>query len=312
MITNCSCSRNEKTNVDVKKVEEIENISTEKKNQQTEQIQEVEISTEESEEVTTGALKEFKYEDEQKISLDLSWEFADKSKVNSGQSTIYLSKKNRKNIIVGINAGHGTKGGSEVKTLCHPDGSPKVTGGTTKSGSIEAYAVSSGMDFNDGTPEHKITFRMANILKDKLLDNGYDVLMIRDDEDVQLDNVARTVICNNIADCHIALHWDGDECSYDKGCYYIGVPDGIKDMYPVNEIWEEDEKIGRLLIEGLESINYPIFNSGRLEVDLTQTSYSIIPSVDIELGNQCSEHDDNTLSRLADGLIIGINRYFMK
>ena len=48
--------------------------------------------------------------------------------------------------------------------------------------------------------------QMAQILRDKLLASGYDVLMLRDGEDVQLDNVARTVICNNVADCHIALH----------------------------------------------------------------------------------------------------------
>ena len=35
---------------------------------------------------------------------------------------------------------------------------------------------------------------MAKILKDKLLAEGYDVLMIRESDDVQLDNVARTVI----------------------------------------------------------------------------------------------------------------------
>lgn len=37
--------------------------------------------------------------------------------------------------------------------------------------------------------------------------------MIRDGSDVQLDNVARTVMANNKADCHIALalgfHEDG-------------------------------------------------------------------------------------------------------
>ena len=46
---------------------------------------------------------------------------------------------------------------------------------------------------------------MAEILRDALLDEGFDVLMIRDEEDVQLDNVARTVMANNIADCHIAF-----------------------------------------------------------------------------------------------------------
>lgn len=84
------------------------------------------------------------------------------------------------------------------------------------------------MTFNDGATESSVTLRMAEILRDKLLAAGYDVLMVRDGSDVQLDNVARTVICNNVADCHISLHWDGDGLSYDKGCFYISVPDGIK------------------------------------------------------------------------------------
>ena len=45
-------------------------------------------------------------------------------------------------------------------------------------------------------------------------------------------------------------------------------------------------------------------------IDLTQTSYSTIPSVDMELGNACSDHSDEALSRLADGLIEGVNGYF--
>ena len=54
------------------------------------------------------------------------------------------------------------------------------------------------------------------------------MLMVRDGKDVQLDNVARTVICNNVADCHIALHWDSDGLSYDKGCFYASVPKQLK------------------------------------------------------------------------------------
>ena len=43
------------------------------------------------------------------------------------------------------------------------------------------------------------------------------MLMIRESSDVQLDNVARTVLANNRADCHIALHWDST--SSDKGAF---------------------------------------------------------------------------------------------
>ncbi len=80
--------------------------------------------------------------------------------------------------MIAVNAGHGTKGGSSVKTLCHPDGSAKVTGGTTAAGSVKAVAVSDGMAFRDGTAERDVTLRMARVLKKKLLAEGYDVLMV--------------------------------------------------------------------------------------------------------------------------------------
>ena len=158
--------------------------------------------------------------------------------------------------------------------------------------------------------ESSVTLRMAQILKDKLLAAGYDVLMVRDGSDVQLDNVARTVICNNAADCHIALHWDGDGLSYDKGCFYISVPGGIKGMEPVASHWQQHDALGASLIEGLRAHGAKINGNGSMAIDLTQTSYSTVPSVDVELGNACSDHSDATLENLADGLVQGVEGYF--
>ena len=45
-------------------------------------------------------------------------------------------------------------------------------------------------------------------------------------------------------------------------------------------------------------------------MDLTQTSYSTIPSIDIELGDKASSHSDATLSIQADGLVAGIDAFF--
>ena len=88
------------------------------------------------------------------------------------------------------------------------------------------------MTFADGTAESKVTLAMALILKDKLLAAGYDVLMIRENDDVQLDNVARTVIANNASDCHIALHWDSTTSN--KGAFYMSVPnvESYRNMEP--------------------------------------------------------------------------------
>lgn len=250
------------------------------------------------------------YANGQQIGLDSGWKYADFAAITSGKAVFYQASQNRKGKIIAVNAGHGTEGGTSVKTYCHPDQTPKVTGGTTKAGATKAVAVSSGMTFQDGTPERKVTLRMAQILKEKLLASGYDVLMLRDGADVQLDNVARTVIANNVADCHISLHWDGDGLSTIKGCFYMSVPDGLKSMEPVASHWQEHERLGDALIAGLKAQGLKIWGSNPLDMDLTQTSFSTIPSVDVELGNQCSRHDDAILTQEADGLVAGVNSFF--
>ena len=263
----------------------------------------------------TGSSQPAEYTDLQQITLNPDWEYADHSKINTGAAVLYRApeKSGRKGIIIGVNAGHGTAGGSKVKTLCHPDGSAKTTGGSTAAGATEALAVSGGMTFQDGTPERTVTLQMAQILRDKLLASGYDVLMLRDGEDVQLDNVARTVISNNVADCHIALHWDsGDGKDYDKGCFYISVPEALRSMEPVASYWQQHDALGADLVEGLRGQGAIIYGKGNMSIDLTQTSYSTIPSVDMELGNAYSDHSDAVLDQLAEGLLQGINVYFQQ
>lgn len=251
--------------------------------------------------------------DKTSITVDSSWRFAEFSMIKTGAATLYKSTaENRKGITVCVNAGHGTNGGGSVKTLCHPDGSAKVTGGSTGAGAVKAVAVSSGMTFKDGTPERDVTLALALALKPKLLAAGYDVVMIRESNDVQLDNIARTVIANNTADCHIALHWDSSES--DKGAFYMSVPNvaSYRAMEPVASNWQKHNNLGENLISGLRGAGVKIFSGGSMEMDLTQTSYSTVPSVDIELGDKVSDHSAGTMEVLANGLLAGINSFFGK
>ena len=247
------------------------------------------------------------------VGLNMAWKYASLSKINSGKAVLYRSEAaSRKNKVVCVNAGHGTKGGSSVKTQCHPDGTPKVTSGTTSAGATTAVAVSGGMTFADGTPEAKVTLAMAKVLKDKLLARGYDVLMIRENDDVQLDNVARTVLANNMADCHIALHWDSTKSN--KGAFYMSVPNvaSYRAMEPVASHWQQHNALGESLVAGLKNAGVKIFSGGSMEMDLTQTSYSTVPSIDIELGDGGSDHSTATLDKLGTGLADGVDAYFGK
>ena len=254
----------------------------------------------ESDEVTSEA-----------VAFDPNWTYAGNSQIHTGTAVLYTAKPSlKKGITVCVNAGHGTEGGESVYTLCHPDGSAKVTGGSTAAGSTYAMAVAGGTTLLDGTPERSATFSLALLLKDKLLNNGYNVLMIRESDDVQLDNIARTLMANNLADCHIALHYDSTES--DKGAFYMSVPDNAsyRAMEPVASTWENDDLLGDSVIRGLSAAGVKIYSSGSLEADLTQTSYSTVPSIDLEVGDRASDHSENAQSTIADGIVQGVTNYF--
>ena len=243
------------------------------------------------------------------ISWNSKWEFASYSKIHTDSAALYFSSASKvKNKTVCINAGHGTKGGESVKTLCHPDGSAKVTGGSTAQGAIRATSINGGTTLNDGTPEAKATLNLAMIVKQKLLKAGYNVLMVREGEDAQIDNIGRTVYANNCADYHIALHYDST--SSNKGAFYIGVPDNqsYKNMYPVSKNWKKHNKLGKNLVLGMKNAGVKIHGNGVMGIDLTQTSYSTIPSVDLEVGDKSSNHSNKTLETIAVGIVKGMNK----
>ena len=81
-------------------------------------------------------------------------------------------------------------------------------------------------------------------------------------------------------------------------------------MEPVKSHWQQHNALGESLISGLKSAGVKIFSGGSMEMDLTQTSYSTVPSIDIELGDKASDHSAATLDTLASGLLAGIDQYF--
>ena len=74
-------------------------------------------------------------------------------------------------------------------------------------------------------------------------------------------------------------------------------------MEPVASHWQQHDTLGTDLVEGLREQGATIYGKGHMGIDLTQTSYSTIPSVDMELGNAYSDHSDVILEQLATGLL---------
>lgn len=244
-----------------------------------------------------------------KVKFKKKWKYAKYTKIHSGKAILYKHSwgKNRK--VVAVNAGHGTKGGERYKTRCHPDGSPKLVSGSTKKGAKYSTSISSGTSLK-GKSEAAATLSEAKILKKQLLNAGFDVLMIRTGKDVQLDNIARTLIANHYADCHLAIHYDSS--SKDKGAFFLSVPNikSYRKMMPVKKYWKKHNKLGRSTIWGLRKIGVKIYGGGSMPMDLTQTSYSTVPSIDIEIGDKKSSTSKKTQTKIAKGIVKGIKKFF--
>ena len=248
------------------------------------------------------------------ITWNSSWEFASFSELHNDSVKIYYpdKKENRKNITVTVNAGHGSPKGEKVYVYCHPDKSPKVASGSTKRGETKAQGVTSGTSLKGGVSESKANLSLALILKRVLLENGYNVLMIREDNDSELDNVARAVYANNNSDCHIALHYNSTNTN--AGAFYGKVPQvkSFVNMYPVSKYWQQHDLLGETLISGMGNRGVKLRGSGPMSIDYVQTSYSTIPSVLVEVGDKASDLGSTTQTLIAMGILDGLNNFYHK
>ena len=250
-----------------------------------------------------------------KTYIDFTAPYATYSIINDGYAVLYKVDRgkvaNYKNKTVAVNAGHGTKGGANVKTFSHPDFSPKYTGGSTAAGSVLSAAVSAGMTFENGMTEANANLVIAYALKDKLLADGYSVLMIREDDDCRLDNIARTVIANENADAHIAIHFDSTNT--DKGIFYI-VPyndERYLNMEPLKSNVQNIKKLGDSVISAFREMGEKIWkDKGTLQGDLTQLSFSTNASMDIELGDRKTVLTMEKAETFAEGIKRGVDKYF--
>ena len=250
-----------------------------------------------------------------KIYVDFTAPYATYSIINDGYAVLYKVDRgkvaNYKNKTVAVNAGHGTKGGANVKTFSHPDFSPKYTGGSTAAGSVLSAAVSAGMTFENGMTEANANLVIAYALKDKLLADGYSVLMIREDDDCRLDNIARTVIANENADAHIAIHFDSTNT--DKGIFYIVPYNDARylNMEPLKSNVQNIKKLGDSVISAFREMGEKIWkDKGTLQGDLTQLSFSTNASIDIELGDRKTVLTMEKAETFAEGIKRGVDKYF--
>ncbi len=248
---------------------------------------------------------------EKKVKVLPEYQYYKMAAIKDGEATLYENNSwNKKDIIVCVNAGHGTFGGGNKWVYSHPDKSYRYSSPYQLSQERKSMAVSQGAQYRNGITEASLNLKVSKFLKDKLLDAGYSVLMIREDADVRLDNIARTILANEYADIEVSIHFDSTENN--KGMFYIS-PFHHEDYlakYNIKTTYERSEKLGDNIIKECRGLGVKIFNKGIRRGDMTQFAYASIPNVIVECGDGNTDMSNKNLNLMAEGIYYGIEKYF--
>ncbi len=175
----------------------------------------------------------------------------------------------------------------------------KVSGGTTGTAT--------------GVPEYELTLDIGLQLRDKLLERGYQVIMVRDTNEVDISNSERAEIANEAdADVFIRLHANGSPDSGVTGAMTIC-------QTPANpyngDIYEQSRALSENILDSY------IYKTGinRQYVWETDTmsgiNWSEVPTTILEMGfmsntgEDRSMQDDDMQQKMVEGIADGIDEY---
>ncbi len=144
-----------------------------------------------------------------------------------------------------------------------------------------------------GIPEYVFNLELSFMLRDRLLEEGYDVVMTRESHDVNLSNIERAKIANEAnADLCIRVHADYSSDSTLKGFMLIIPSSSSKYTAP---IYEESRKAAEKIHASLSNKRDQV-SRNRVRDDMTGFNWSEVPVLIFEAGFMPEIEEDVLLS----------------
>lgn len=214
---------------------------------------------------------------------------------------LQMEEQNKKDKLIVIDAGHQEKQNSEKEPV-GPGASE--TKAKVSSGTSGRYT---------GVPEYQVTLEVSLKLEQILNERGYEVIMVRTTNDVNISNSERAQIANdNHADAFVRIHCDGSENPSSNGAMTIC-------MTPNNpycsELYTDSQRLSTEILDHLCQETGAARNKVWETDTMSGINWCKVPVTIVEMGYMSNEAEDRKLvtseyqDQLAKGIADGIEVY---